>query len=220
MSLSHPLPALSFPSPLPPQSPCKQWSPTTPSSTLPDILTQLEETGHSDLYENAPRKEEKRGVIQAFNPQNDGPYLGSVSPGNTPLSLSPPPLFPEYNISSQDTSSTPSPAWLSEPILSLSHLSVNLRINNVYCIYNIYMVLMVLSHTLPTCIALKMHPLHCAIHRKSSQTLWSGWTMDGRWDFPSLPLWKDDQQIELSSHCLLSSVVLIPTVDLLLDENL
>lgn len=126
--------------------------------------------GHYTSYENVPQKEEK-GAIKAFNPQNGGPRLGFVSPGNSPL-------LPEYTLPSQDTSSLPSPLpYFPSP--SLSSLVVwadpqsispqrQPQKNNVYCIYNIYMVLMVLSHTLPTYITLKMHPLHCAIHLKSS----------------------------------------------------
>ena len=114
----------------------------------------------SDLCENIPWKGEKV-AIQAFNPP---PPLkrwlssGIVSPRNAPLSSlnrhTPhriPLLFPLPL----------SPAWLSEPILCLSHLNVNLS-NNMYCIYNIYGSYGSQSHSphgvVPTYLTLKMSP--------------------------------------------------------------
>lgn len=158
------------------------------------------------------------------------------------------PSFPWNTLSSQDTSSLflippllPSPAWLSEPILSLSHLSINLRkvtctvyrINIWFLWFSVTLHLMVcyLPTYLSTYIPLKIQPLlHRAINWQSSlQSLGK----DGCWGFPSLPLWHQGgkkgwcRQMELSRHCLLLSIVIIPLVDfcfpaveLLLDKNL
>lgn len=189
---------------------------------------------------NVPQKEEKASV----NPKTlillwacvsqelpSFPFPLKHSPHKIPLS---PLLFLIHPL-------LPSPAWLSEPILSLSHLSINLRkvtctvyrINIWFLWFSVTLHLMVcyLPTYLSTYIPLKIQPLlHRAINRQSSlQSLGKDWC----WEFPSLPLWHQGGkkgwywQMELSRHCLLPSIVIIPLVDfcfpaveLLLDKNL
>lgn len=63
------------------------------------------------------------------------------------------------------------PGCLSRSSVYLTSTSTSEKLRVLY-IYNIYMVLMVLSHTWPHGVLLsytsKIHPLYCAIHRKSS----------------------------------------------------
>lgn len=85
----------------------------------------------------------------------------------------------------------------------------------VYCIYNLYMVLMVLSHTrphgvLPTYTS-KRHPLYCAIHRMSSLNhRLGGRRTDGRTDGREVPPPLLDADVRSLS---LPSVAIIPQWD-------
>lgn len=120
----------------------------------------------------------------------------------------------------------PSPAWLSEPILSLSHLNVNLR--KIMCtVYIIYMVLMVLSHT---------HLMVCYLPTPSKLTLLivqfirrvASAGTGGRREFLSpsgtKTLRKDISSCPVTVFTLLSFLCAVafcfPRVELLLDENL
>ena len=191
--------------------------------------------------------ERRTGVLK--NLQDVDPRLGLCLPGTPPSSS----LL--NTLSSQDTSAPssppphtpsplPSPAWLSEPILSLSHLSVNLR--KITCtVYIIYIWFLWFSVTLTSwCATYLLTYLPTYLHNPQTSTSSScnsseeqppvvvRGKMDGKASLSSCRPRGEKKgwyrQTEVSSHCLLPSPVIIPqrsgvlfpTLELLLDENL
>lgn len=129
--------------------------------------------------------------------------LNTLSPHRIPLTspltfLSPPLL--------------PSQALFSEPILSLLNLSVNLR-KKLTCIYDIYMVLMVLSHThlmvcyLPTYIHTYSSKITLFIVQSISRAAFSHcpgkrWTVRVYFSASPAQRWPDEMSANLTKQML------------------
>ncbi|KAL3052892.1 hypothetical protein OYC64_005418 [Pagothenia borchgrevinki] len=120
--------------------------------SLPHILTQLVRMGLTERrWRGAPRPPTPKSVALVWD-------CTSLPPSQDTSPLYSPVL--------------PFPAWSSEPILTLYHLSVNLKKKEmVYYIYNIYIWF---SVTLYLPVLPSNDPLHCAVHRKSNLQQLSG----------------------------------------------
>lgn len=129
----------------------------------------------------------KRAQSRSLTPKNRGSCLGLHLLG-TPLSsfrtLSPhriPLLFPLLYLIPP---LLPSPAWLSEPILSLSHLNVNLR--KITCtVYIIYIWFLWFSVTLTSWCATYLHlqnspsSLCNSLEEQPQPSSWGSWMESG-----------------------------------------